>query len=419
MSESLKIKHALALFSRFDERESRVCFLTRGSKDGWQTILAWNPAAKFVYSRGSKTQNGAKRFLAFVKDQTSLGRMLIGAIAYDFGYELFSLRKCPRNDLDFPDIIFYSFDNYLKGDKNALAVVAKDAVFAKDVRAILARTPPKRNAKSDLEFAGSTSFTKAWYKNAYKKIQEYIRAGDVYQVNLTHRLESRFEDTARALFLKLLNTHKMPFQGYVEGNGFEILASSPERFLRARRGIIATYPIKGTRPRGRTRSEDQRLKRELFESGKERAELSMITDLLRNDVGRVSEFGTVKIVEPRSIAAHPFVWHTYAHIRARLRSGIYPALALVSMFPGGSVTGCPKKRAMEIISELEPRARSFYTGVIGCIEPSGDLDSAIAIRTLIKKDDAIYLNVGGGIVYDSNVVCERKETFDKARPFVI
>ena len=214
-----------------------------------------------------------------------------------------------------------------------------------------------------------------------------------------------------------MSANPAPFLGYLEGDGFTILVSSPERFVSVRKGVIETYPIKGTRPRGQTRAEDERQKRDLLESEKERAELMMITDLLRNDIGKVSEIGSVEIVKQRGVTAHRSVWHTNSHVQGCLRKNMSSAEAIISMFPGGSVTGCPKKRAMEIIAELEPRARGFYTGVLGYIEPSGDSDMAIIIRSLIKKNDCVYLNVGGGIVYDSKMNREWKETFDKAAPF--
>lgn len=388
------------LLTRFSENEPPLCFLASSASDGWKTILARRPAAVFSYKHTAGATHGAAQFLAFAKEQLARGRLLIGAIGYELGYELISLPREPYNDLNLPDIFFYSFDNYLSFDERAANLTGDDAA-------------------STLLFHPSPPFTRSWYKAAYTRAMEHICAGDIYQINLTHRLEAQTKENPRALFQHLLRQNPAPFQGYIEGDDFAILASSPERFIRVRGDIIETYPIKGTRPRGESSVDDERLKRELLESGKERAELTMITDLLRNDIGKVSEIGTVEVVNPRAVSGHRSVWHTYAHIRGRLQKNITAAEALISMFPGGSVTGCPKKRAMELITALEPYARGFYTGAIGYIEPSGECDMAITIRTLVIKNNTAYLNVGAGVVYDSNVNREWNETFDKARPFIV
>ena len=208
------------------------------------------------------------------------------------------------------------------------------------------------------------------------------------------------------------------FAAYIEGDGFEILSASPERFVKIRGRAIETCPIKGTRARGRTREEDERLKQELLTNVKERAELDMITDLLRNDIGKVCSFGSVKVCDRRLLSSCQTVWHTYSRIRGQLRDTVEPVYALISMLPGGSVTGCPKKRSLEIIDELEPYTRSVYCGAIGYIEPNGDIDFNIAIRTIIKKGKKVYLSVGGGVVYDSDCEAEFRETLEKAKSFL-
>ncbi len=391
--------HKTSIADIFTKEESPLCFLSSAFSDGWKTIIAHSPVDVFSYTRASGKANGAEQFLSFSKKQLALGRLLVGAIGYDLGYELMSVSREPHDDLNLPDIFFYSFDDYILRDDQAIS-------------------PVKDNAKLlGLNFQESSPFTKSWYKTAYARARERIRAGDIYQINLTHRLEARAKKNPRSLFTSLMRANPAPFQGYLEGDDFTILASSPERFVSARKGVIETYPIKGTRPRGQTRAEDERQKLALLQSEKERAELMMITDLLRSDIGKVSEIGSVEVVQQRGVTANRSVWHTYSHVRGRLRKNMSAAEAIISMFPGGSVTGCPKKRAVEIIAALEPRARGFYTGVLGYIEPSGDSDMAIIIRSLIKKNDCVYLNVGGGIVDDSKMNREWKETFDKAAPF--
>jgi len=223
---------------------------------------------------------------------------------------------------------------------------------------------------------------------------------------------------ARELFLRTLRRNPVDFPAYFEGNGFEIISASPERFIKIDTQKIETCPIKGTRPRGRTAASDKRYRRELLESAKETAELNMIIDLLRNDLGRVCQSGSVRVRGRRLVSACPAVWHTFARITGCLDEDCSSLDALLSMLPGGSISGCPKKRAMEIIDELEPVTRSVYTGVIGCILPDMRLDFSVAIRTIIKKQRRLYLPVGGGIVYDSKQTAEFKETLDKAKSFM-
>ncbi|MEK7085610.1 MAG: anthranilate synthase component I family protein [Patescibacteria group bacterium] len=218
------------------------------------------------------------------------------------------------------------------------------------------------------------------------------------------------------MFLKVINANPVDYLAYMEGDGFEILSASPERFIKIENGNIETCPIKGTRPRGNNPKADQKLKQELLKNEKEAAELNMITDLLRNDMGKICKINTVKVAGHRLIQKCPTVWHTFSRITGKI--AVEPIEALLSMLPGGSITGCPKKRAMEIIDELEPTTRSVYTGVIGYIHPNKNLDFNIAIRTIIKKGKKLYLQVGGGIVLDSKEKAEFKETLDKAKSFM-
>jgi para-aminobenzoate synthetase component 1 len=205
---------------------------------------------------------------------------------------------------------------------------------------------------------------------------------------------------------------------YIEGDGFAVLSASPERFVRIEGSHIETLPIKGTRPRGNTPAHDRQLHRELLGSAKDAAELNMITDLMRNDLGKICAAGSVTVAARRQLLTTPAVIHTYSHIRGRLRPGIRPIQAVLSMFPGGSITGCPKKRAMEIIDELEPFTRGVYCGAIVSVDTRGRLDSSIAIRTIMHKNNRLILPVGGGIVHKSDGREEYQETLDKARALV-
>ena len=378
-------------FTKLSAKEKNVCFLYSGGEKG-KNILAWNPIDKFSYKIGDK-KNNFKKFLAKNKQHK-----LIGYFSYDLAYELYDIKKTAKDDLNLPDIYFLAFDKWLE-EKNTGKTLTIEL--------------PKSKSSN---FKATQA--KQSYEKAYKKIKHHIKEGDIYQINLTHRLEGKTEENPRDLFLKVIEKNPVEFLAYIEGENFEILSASPERFIKIKNRQIETCPIKGTRPRGKTSKEDQKFKNELLKSLKEASELNMITDLLRNDLGKISEIHSVKVKGTRLIKKCPTVWHTYSKITSKLRKDLTPIEGLLSMLPGGSVTGCPKKRAIEIIDELEPTTRSIYTGVIGHIEPNQDLDFNIAIRTIIKKKKNVYLQVGGGIVLDSNNKDEYLETLQKAKSFM-
>jgi para-aminobenzoate synthetase component I len=257
----------------------------------------------------------------------------------------------------------------------------------------------------------------AEYGAAFRRIAEYIRAGDIYQVNLTHLLRGRSSLPPRALFPHVARHNPVEHLAYLEGDGHAIHSASPERFVRISGRSIETFPIKGTRPRGGDAEQDRLRLEQLLASEKEAAELHMVTDLLRNDLAGVCVPGSVVVRESRAARPGPKVWHTASHIAGELEPDIAPFAALLRLLPGGSISGCPKRRALEIIDQLEPAERGVYTGVIGRIAPDGSADVSVAIRTLIQRGSDLYLSVGGGIVYDSRPDQEWEETLLKASSF--
>ncbi|MBI5644337.1 MAG: aminodeoxychorismate synthase component I [Deltaproteobacteria bacterium] len=263
----------------------------------------------------------------------------------------------------------------------------------------------------------SSNMTKEEYIGAILKAKEYISAGDIYQINLSQRLKIPYGGDPFALYMELVKNSPAPYTFFLDYRGFKIISHSPERLLKVKDCVLETSPIKGTRPRGNTPDEDAAMIEELKESIKERAEHVMIVDLERNDLGRVSEPGTVEVDGFESIETFPALHHMVSTVRGRLRPGISAPEALRAIFPGGSVTGAPKIRAMEIIEELEPTSRGLYTGAVGWLDHTGNMDMAMAIRTAIYKDGFIYLNVGGGIVADSVPEDEYMETLLKAKDF--
>jgi para-aminobenzoate synthetase component 1 len=391
--------------------EKGICFLKSNSREGWGTIIAFNPACKFSYKTGEKNN-----FSSFLKQNTKKGRKLIGYFSYDIGYELHRIKKTAKDDLKLPDIYFYAFDNYITFKDKTAEIHYKDQRFPEIVYEINRRKTYNTPAVKNKNF--TPTVTKKQYEKAYRKIKKYIFEGDIYQINLTHRLEAKTTLPSRNLFTKVIEKNPVDYLAYIESDHFQVLSASPERFVKVKNRKIETCPIKGTRPRGKTEKSDQRYRKELLENKKEAAELNMITDLLRNDLGKVCEIGSVKVAGSRLISKCPTVWHTYSKITGKIAKKFTPVDAMISMLPGGSITGCPKKHAMEIIDELEPTTRSIYTGIIGHIDPNLDLDFNIAIRTIIKKNDELYLQVGGGIVHDSVEKAEFKETLDKAKSFM-
>ncbi|WP_407308696.1 aminodeoxychorismate synthase component I [Desulfosporosinus sp. SB140] len=260
------------------------------------------------------------------------------------------------------------------------------------------------------------SVSKENYIRDLKRVIEYIYAGDIYQANLTQRFSMAWDGDAWELYTKLHRQNPAPFAAFLPYDDFQVLCSSPERFIRIKKnGHIETRPIKGTRPREMSPIDDESQALALQNSLKDRAELTMIIDLERNDLGRICEFGSVKVPDLISLEKYPTVWHLASTITGQLHKGLLPSAVLQAVFPGGSITGAPKIRAMEIIDELEPYRRGIYTGSIGYIGFDGAWDLNIVIRTIILKHGKAFVHAGGGIVADSLPEDEYKETLDKAK----
>ena len=264
-----------------------------------------------------------------------------------------------------------------------------------------------------------SSFTKNEYCAAVLRVKEYIAAGDIYQANLSQRYTIPTDAPPWEVYLRLRESNPAPYAAYLNLGDAQIVSSSPECFitLDPSTRAVETRPIKGTRPRGSSVTADRELAEDLLSSEKDRAENVMIVDLLRNDLGRVCEFGSVEVPALFSLESHPTVHHLVTTVRGRLRSDCDSVDLLEACFPGGSITGAPKIRSMEIIAELEPVRRYVYTGAIGLLGADGSANLNITIRTAVFKDGMCYLQVGGGIVADSDPEAEYQETLDKGRAF--
>jgi para-aminobenzoate synthetase component 1 len=262
--------------------------------------------------------------------------------------------------------------------------------------------------------AVTSNFDRAGYLAAVARAVEYVHAGDCFQVNLSQRLLHPAHLSPLELYGRLRERNPAPFAGYFDAGDFVIVSASPERFVRVEDGLAQTRPIKGTRPRGATPEEDERRRRELLASAKDRAENVMIIDLLRNDLGRVCAYGSVEVTAVCQLETFRTVHHLVSEVRGRLRPGLGPVDLLRAAFPGGSVTGAPKVRAMEIIAELEPTARGPYCGSLGYLGFDGSMDTSILIRTFTASGGWLQFPVGGGIVADSTPADEYAETLHKA-----
>lgn len=261
----------------------------------------------------------------------------------------------------------------------------------------------------------SSPFTRITYMEAVEKIREYVAAGHVYQVNLSQRFETGFSGRPYAMFSELFSRAPASFYAYLNAGDHWIVSTSPERFMMRQSDFVETRPIKGTRPRGENKESDLLMAEELKNSPKDDAELSMIVDLMRNDLGRICAAGTVAVAEHRRLEAYENVFHLVSVVQGRLARGRDSVDLLRAAFPGGSITGCPKIRAMEIIDELEPRSRHVYTGSIGYISFHETLDLSIAIRTALIFNGRMLFSVGGGVVFDSDPEEEYEETLHKGR----
>ncbi len=288
-------------------------------------------------------------------------------------------------------------------------------------RLLRARWGNPRPGPVESSLVFKSNFTKAGYLKAIRQALEHIRRGDIYQINLSHQVKvpnwPEMPEPA-VIYKNLRQAFPSPFGAYFDDGRQVILSASPERFLKCQSGTVQVKPMKGTRPRGETKTQDMELKEQLLKSPKEIAELLMVTDLERNDLGRVCDYKSIKVTAMRSIETYASVFQATSTVQGRLHKDKDQFDLLKSTFPSGSVTGCPKIEAMKIISKLETVSRGLYTGALGYISFSGDMDFNVMIRTMFLKHKEIAFHVGGGIVADSKPEDEWQETWDKARPLI-
>ncbi|MBN1625828.1 MAG: aminodeoxychorismate synthase component I [Deltaproteobacteria bacterium] len=353
--------------------------------------------------------------------QLPLTSGLMGYLAYDLKDHIENIPRTSVDDLGLPHICLFAPSVILIHDKkDGSTWLCDNRTHADDSDVISRLKTACAETRTDLPgkrgaHGFKSNMTREEYISSIERIREHIASGDVYQVNFAQRFESEFSDDPFELFKTWYLENPAPFFAYINAGSHYILSTSPERFICRDKAEVETRPIKGTRPRGKDISEDRALKDELEKSEKDDAELSMIVDLMRNDLGKVCECGSVHVAQHRRVEEYGNVFHTVSIVRGRLDRR-YDSIDLIrATFPGGSITGCPRIRAMEIIDRLEPNRRHVYTGSIGYLGFNDTMDLSIAIRTALIFNDKMFVSVGGGIVYDSKPQEEYDETLHKGR----
>ncbi|EEL90030.1 aminodeoxychorismate synthase, component I [Bacillus cereus] len=349
----------------------------------------------------------------------------IGYFSYDCIRYIEKLSSLAEDDLNIPDIFFLLFDDvFVYDQKEQVLWIITHYVDEHE------KAEERLNAWKDLwvkeapkltmpfecpEKKNETvAFTEEGFIKAVERIQEYIGAGDVFQVNLSTRQERTLQTHPLEVYTSLREINPSPYMGYLELGDFQIVSASPELLIKKQGPEVSTRPIAGTRSRGANEQEDEELARELIENEKERAEHVMLVDLERNDLGRICKYGTVEVDEFMVIEKYSHVMHIVSNVRGEVEEDKDAFDLVKAVFPGGTITGAPKIRTMEIIEELEPVRRGIYTGSIGWIGYSGDTELNIVIRTLLAKDGQAHVQAGAGIVIDSNPKNEYKESLKKA-----
>lgn len=372
------------MFSQIPENSKPVVFIGNPTS-GWENLSAWNP----IDSISLSLDDPHEELVHFVKKYS--GKFIAGFITYEYGVKRLHVPIHSLNN-HLPAVHFRAYESYKPIDEFDVLSVTEWNTF-------------------------TSAISKEKYSSNFDQIINYIKCGEFYQMNYTYPMVSSTEHSPRLLFQSIRAKNKVDYSAFMEDDSWVIHSLSPEQFILIQDGMITTKPIKGTVARSLDPELDKSLLNQLLTSQKDQAELYMIIDLLRNDLGKVCEFGSVEVLESKSVQKLEKMYHTYGLIRGKIKKEIHPIEALLSMSPGGSITGCPKKRVCETIYKLEDHPRGVYTGTIGYILPDGTLNFNIAIRTILQEGKKLTLGVGGGITIDSNVNDEYNETIAKASSF--
>ncbi|MCY6957690.1 aminodeoxychorismate synthase component I [Clostridium brassicae] len=431
---------SFSIYSIFkDEKESVFLDSARDKKTlGKYSFIGINPFITFKSKNSMCFMNGKQykgdafeelkkiiekyKFLNYTKLPFVSGG--IGYFSYDIGRKIESLPNYAKEDIEIPDCYFNFYDNVIIIDhvNDKVHISALGILQNKDKSIEIIEKKILKSEKIDIlqindydKIEFKSNFTKDEYIDCVEKVRNYIEEGEIYITNLTQRFNCKIEEDPYEIYKVLRNINPAPFAAYMKLEEFSIVCSSPERFLQIKNGIVETRPIKGTRPRGKNKEEDLINKNELLNSEKDKSELLMIVDLERNDLSKVCKPNSVKVTELFKLEEYSTVYHLVSTIVGELKNNATSIDCVKACFPGGSITGAPKIRSMEIIDELENVRRNIYTGSIGYIGFDNSLDLNIVIRTILIKDNEAYMGVGGGITWESDSLAEYEETLDKAK----
>ena len=373
-----------------------------------------------------------KTYLAEHKDKNNTELPIIsgaiGYFSYEYGRKLMEVDSVKEDLVSIPDAVLVFYDFYIIEDRHeqrtyliANGITREAAKLLDEMESRINGKPVYMQKESDTEYPIEVqpNFAKDEYKQAVDRMIRYIIEGDIYITNMTQQLTVKSDKVPLDVFYDLRENNPSPFGGYFDYGDFQIVCASPERFLKMQKGHVNTRPIKGTRKRGETPEEDMFMRTELENSEKDKSELLMIVDLERNDLNRVCRPGSVKVTELFSVEEYATVFHLVSDIEGDLEESKNVMDLLEAAFPGGSITGAPKYRAMEIIDELENNKRNLYTGSIGYLTLDGGCDFNIVIRTALYKNGKYFLGVGGGITAESDLEFEYEETLQKAKAVLL
>lgn len=415
----------------------------QGSNLGRYSVIGFDPFIVFrsqgqnFWVNGKKKRGDAFRALGKLakkfrvrkpRNMPFFSAGLYGYFSYDLNRQFEKINGKQRDDLHVPDMHFMFMDKLVvfdhvkdkifcigfartKNDAEKKARSVADKILSAKARDM----PVEEDARLTRFVSVKSNLPKKSFLRAVRKVKDYIFAGDVFQVNISQRLKAPLPCAPLQLYERLMRRNPAPFSAFMDFGGTQVLSSSPELLAKVEGGVVSTRPIAGTRKRGGSVREDARLARELLSNEKELAEHSMLVDLERNDLGRVCVPGSVKTPELFTVEKYARVQHIVSHVTGNLRRGLGCFDVVKAVFPGGTITGCPKVRAMEIINELEPDSRGIYTGSIGYIGFNNEMELNIAIRTMVVKGGKVFFSVGAGIVADSVPEKEFEETMHKAR----
>lgn len=370
-----------------------------------------------------------KEILPIRKDDTPFAFFggAIGYFGYETAYHFEQIGEIVGDVYNMPDVHVYFYETFIVIDHllQQISIVAMDLFQVghtmgsmqqkvDDIeRMMTSALSFKHTAEIDVQFV--PTIKKDHFIEMVETAKQHIRNGDIFQVVLSQTFEADYRENPLTLYRKLRTTNASPYMFFMEFGEYTVLGTSPESLVKVQKGLVTTNPIAGTKPRGRNAQEDEAIANALLQDEKEIAEHKMLVDLGRNDVGRVSQIGTVAVTKYMEIEKYKYVMHIVSEVTGKLQDDAHLVDVIAASLPAGTVSGAPKIRAMQIINELEQRKRGVYAGAIGYLSTSGDMDLALAIRTMVIKDGKAYVQAGAGIVYDSVPEMEYEETLNKAK----